>query len=96
MAFQDLYEINEIEYDREKAASLGSEASNGPADAAHFLHAARDRGSQWVTRRRLREATRADCAASGRRILSDLTNGSPRMRVGAGRGRPAGFAASSG
>jgi hypothetical protein len=58
MAFQDLYRINEIDYDRQKAAILDSSKPPGSPDvAAEFLHAARERGSEWVTRRRLREAT---------------------------------------
>jgi hypothetical protein len=55
--FETLYHINEIDYERRKAASLSSETPPGRSDTAIFLQAASDRGTQWVTRRRLREAT---------------------------------------
>jgi hypothetical protein len=55
--FEKIYHINEIDYDRRKAASLSSETPPGRSDTASFLQAASDRGTQWVTRRRLREAT---------------------------------------
>ena len=69
-AFQELYQINEIDYDRKKAANLGSrQSTGGPDDAAQFLRAARERGSEWVTRRRLREVTGSIPDAYARELL---------------------------
>jgi hypothetical protein len=56
-AFADLYHINEVDYERQKAATLTAEVSQGGVDATGFLQAASERSVQWVTRRRLREAT---------------------------------------
>jgi hypothetical protein len=56
-AFQQHYDISEIQYEREKAAKLDSKPEGDRTDRADFLQAAHDRGTQWVTRRRLREAT---------------------------------------
>jgi hypothetical protein len=55
--FEKLYHISEIDVERRKAATLGRDTVPGRADTASFLRAASDRGTQWVTRRRLREAT---------------------------------------
>ncbi len=55
--FDQLYHINEIGYERQKAATLTSGGPTRSADAADFLRAAFGRDVQWVTRRRLREAT---------------------------------------
>jgi hypothetical protein len=57
MTFEELYQINEIDYDRKKVASMTKDPSAGRADATDFLRGASERGSQWVTRRRFREAT---------------------------------------
>jgi hypothetical protein len=55
-AFEKFYGINELQYEREKAATLAKSTVENRPDAAGFLQAASERGTQWVTRRRLREA----------------------------------------
>ena len=73
MAFQELYLINEIDYDRQKVSKLRSEFSDRREDSTRFLRAAHDRGSQWVTRRRLQEATGTLPDALARDLLIPTT-----------------------
>lgn len=56
-AFRETFQISEIDYERRKAQSLHDGNPPARADVATFLAQAAGRGSQWVTRRRLREAT---------------------------------------
>lgn len=53
--FKTLYGINEIDYERKKAGAP-SQTTEPREAVAQFLASATDRGTQWVTRRRLREA----------------------------------------
>jgi hypothetical protein len=55
--FEQLYQINEMDYERQKVATLDNKSSQPGADTAGFLREASERDIQWVTRRRLREAT---------------------------------------
>jgi hypothetical protein len=54
--FEKFYGVNELKYERDKAAQLSKTTVKDRSDASGFLEAASQRGTQWVTRRRLREA----------------------------------------
>ena len=56
-AFRDAFSLDEIDYERRKAAGIASGGDQSRLDANRFLAEAAGRGVEWVTRRRLREAT---------------------------------------
>lgn len=55
-AFRETFQISEIDYERRKAQTLDKGSPPPRVDVALFLAQAAERGTQWVTRRRLREA----------------------------------------
>ena len=55
--FRDAYGVDELEYERHKAAEIASGDRRPAHNTASFLAEAASRGVDWVTRRRLREAT---------------------------------------
>ena len=55
--FRVAFPVDEIDYERRKASGLASGGDRPRLDPARFLAEAAGRGVEWVTRRRLREAT---------------------------------------
>ena len=55
--FRDAFSLDEIDYERRKAAEIESGKREPGIEPAVFLAQAATRGVEWVTRRRLREAT---------------------------------------
>jgi hypothetical protein len=55
--FRDAFSLDEIDYERRKAAELANGSRTPQVDSSSFLAAAASRGVDWVTRRRMREAT---------------------------------------
>lgn len=55
--FRGAFLVAEIDYERHKAAEISSGSNRPRLDAEGFLAQAAERGVEWVTRRRLREAT---------------------------------------